>query len=208
MKILGIVGSPRERGNSFLLVEKALQSAKKEKSSLQTEIIQLSKHRIRSCKACESCADEPYVCIQPDDLNKIYQDMKKAEAIIFASPRYGPFGACPSIMQAFLERIMNLNHLPFKKNKEFTFPLENKFCGLIAVSTEGGQNNLSILHSLEQYALAFRMNPVHIKNWPFAGISGKGNKIGDVLSDKGAVENAKLLGRQIAKATSPQLRLA
>jgi multimeric flavodoxin WrbA len=98
MKILGIVGSPRERGNSFLLIEKALQSAKKEKSSLQTEIIQLSKQKIRSCKACESCADEPYVCMQPDDLNKIYQDMKKAEAIIFASPRYGPFGTCPSIM--------------------------------------------------------------------------------------------------------------
>jgi multimeric flavodoxin WrbA len=207
MKLLGIVGSPRERGNSFLLTEKAMQSARKEKPSLQTEIIQLSRQKIKSCKACESCANDPYICIQQDDLNEIYKRMKEADGIILASPGYGPIGACPSIMQAFLERTINLSHLPSLKNKKFIFPLKDKPCGLIAVSTEIRQSNLTILNNLEQYALAYRMKPVHIKNSSLAGVSGKGNKIGEVLNDKEAVENSKLLGKLLAKAISPQLRL-
>ena len=208
MKILGIVGSPRERDNCFLLVEKALQAAKKEKPSLQTEIIQFSKQKIKSCKGCKSCAEEPYICIQQDDLNKIYQSMKKADGIILACPGYGPFGACPSIMQAFLERLTNLNYLPSKKSQKSVFPLKDKICGLIVVSAEGEKTNLAVLRSLEKYALAYKLKPAQIKNPPFLGISGKGDGSSEVLNDKQALESAKYLGKQIAKAISPQLRLA
>ncbi|HEX9916651.1 MAG TPA: flavodoxin family protein [candidate division Zixibacteria bacterium] len=207
MKLLGIVGSPRERGNSFLLMEKVMQSAKKEKPTLLTEIIQLSRQKIKPCRACQSCADDPYICMQQDDLNEIYKRMKKADGIIFATPSYGPIGACPSVMQAFLERIANLSHLPSLKNKKFAFPLKDKPCGLIVVSIESQEKALVVLNNLEQYVLAYGMKPVHIKNSSSLGVSGKGNEAGDVLDDKGAVEDSKLLGKLLAKAISPQLRL-
>ncbi len=207
MKLLAIVGSPREKGNCFLLTEKVMQSAKKEKPTLLTEIIQLSKHKIKSCKACEKCAEEPYICMQQDDLNRIYDSMKKADGMILASPGFGPFGACPSIMQAFLERITNLSRLPSAEDQKSAFPLEDKPCASIVVSAQGGENNLSVLHSLEKYIIAYRMKPIHIKKSPFVGVSGKGNQVGEVLKDKEALENAKLLGRELAKVVSPQLRL-
>lgn len=208
MKLLAIVGSPRERGNSFLLTEKTMQSARKEKPTLLTEIIQLSKQKIKPCKACEKCAEEPYICMQQDDLNKIYENMKKADGIILASPGFVPFEACPSIMQAFLERITHLSHLPSFKNQKTTFPLEDKPCGLIVVSVEGRENSLPVLHSLEQYVLAYRMKPVHIKKWPFVGVGGEGKGVGEVLKDKEALDNARLLGRELAKAITPQLHLS
>jgi hypothetical protein len=61
---------------------------------------------------------------------------------------------------------------------------------------------------LEQYVLAYKMKPIQIKNPPFLGISGKGDEAGQALNDKQAMENAKFLGKMMAKAISPQLRLA
>jgi len=125
--------------------------------------------------------------------------MKQADGILLASPRYGPFGASPSKMQALLERLINVNTLPANVNPNFVFPLQGKPCGLLAVSVEGRQNNLPVLHSLEQYVLAYRMQPVHTKLWPFVGVSGRGNDKGDVLRDVEAMENAKILGKLLVR---------
>jgi len=201
MKILGIVGSPRKNGNSYYLVEKALQGAKEEERSVETKMIQLADLRIEPCRACETCAKEPFKCInQDDDFEMVFGEMKHADGILLASPRYGPFGACPSKMQALLERLTNVNYLPAKVNPNFVFPLQDKPCGLLAVSVEGKQNNLPVLHSLEQYVLAYRMQPIHTKLWPFVGVSGRGNDKGDVLKDVEAMENAKILGQLLVRA--------
>jgi multimeric flavodoxin WrbA len=201
LRLLGIVGSPRKHGNSFYLVQRALQGAKEEERLVETKIIQLADLRIEPCRACESCAKEPFRCVnQNDDFEMVFEEMKRADGILLASPRYGPFGACPSKLQALLERLINVNILPAEANPSFVFPLEGKPCGLLAVSVEGRQNNLPVLHSLEQYVLAYRMQPVHTKQWPFVGVSGRGNEKGDVLKDKEAMENAKILGKLLVKA--------
>lgn len=70
----------------------------------------------------------------------------------------------------------------------------------MAVSVEGGQNNLPVLHSLEQYVLAYRMQPIHTKLWPFIGVSGRGNDKGDVLEDEKAMKSSKVLGALLVKA--------
>jgi hypothetical protein len=82
----------------------------------------------------------------------------------------------------------------------FVPPPYNRSCGLLAVSAEGGQNNLPVLHSLEQYALACGLRVVHSPNWPFVGVCGKGNDEGDDLQDDQAMENARELGRLVARA--------
>lgn len=195
MKILGIVGSPRRDGNSFCLIEEALKGARASESSLETEIVQLSDLRMESCKACESCAEEPYRCVIEDDFEFVREKMTGADAILIAAPRYGPGGVSSSKMQALLERLVNVNYLPTRKNPGFIFPLKDKPCGLLAVSVEGRQNNLPILHSLEQYALAYRLRVIHNSEWPWVGVSGRGNEKGDVLKDKEALQNARQLGR-------------
>lgn len=195
MKALGIVGSPRKDGNSFCLIKEALKGAREAEDSLEKEIIQLCDLRIESCQACESCAQEPYKCVIEDDFEFVVDKMKGADAILIASPRYGPFGASPSKMQALLERLVNVNYLPTHNNPGFVFPLRDKPCGLLAVSVEGRQNNLPVLHSLEQYALVYRMRPIRTAEWPWIGVTGRGNDKGDVLEDKEAMRNARQLGR-------------
>jgi multimeric flavodoxin WrbA len=207
MRLLGIVGSPRREGNSFYLVQRALEGAKEENPLVETKIIQLADLRIEPCRACESCAKEPFKCVnQDDDFEMVFEEMKRADGILLASPRYGPFGASPSKLQALLERLINVNILPGNTNPNFVFPLEGKPCGLLAVSVEGRQNNLPVLHSLEQYVLAYRMHPIHTKLWPFVGVSGRGNEKGDVLKDTEAMENAKVLGRLLVKAIKTKER--
>ena len=199
MKIVGIVGSPRKDGNSFYLIREALKTVKEDVLPLETEIIQLGDLNIEPCRACEDCAEEPYKCVIEDDFGLVLDKMKVADGILIASPRYGPFGACPSKMQALLERLVNVNYLPTHKNPEFVFPLKDKPCGLLAVSVEGRQNNLPVLHSLEQYVLAYRMRVIHIPEWPWVGVSGRGDEKGDVLNDNEAMKNAQQLGRLLVK---------
>lgn len=195
MKMLGLVGSPRKNGNSFCLVNEALKGAVEAAPSLETEIVQLADLRIESCLACESCAQEPYECVQEDDFKLVSEKMKDSHAILIACPRYGPGGASSSKMQALLERLVNVSYLPTRNNPEFVMPLRDKPCGLLAVSVEGRQNNLPVLHSLEQYALGYGMRVIHASEWPWVGVSGRGNKKGDVLQDAEAMKNARQLGR-------------
>jgi multimeric flavodoxin WrbA len=107
------------------------------------------------------CGQEPYRCIiDDDDFGHVLGTMKASDGIIIAAPRYGPFGVCSSRMQAVLERLMNVSYLPIHTDPAFVKPLHGKPCGLLAVSVEGRQNNLPVLHSLEQYVLALGMQVV------------------------------------------------
>lgn len=199
MRILGIAGSPRKDGNSFYLIRVALRAAKGVEASLKTEILQLSNLNLESCRACESCSRKPYSCVLVDDFAMVLAKMKEANGILLASPRYGPFGASPSKMQALMERLVNVNYLPLQENPGFVLPLRDKPCGLMAVSVEGRQNNLPVLHSLEQYALSYHMRVIHIPRWPWVGVSGRGNQKGDVLKDEEALGNAQELGRLLVE---------
>jgi len=197
MKLIGIVGSPRPKGNSFHLIREALSTAAEVAS---VECLKLSDFVISPCRACESCGQPPFQCVLDDDFGKVLDQLRKADGLLLASPRYGPFGASPSGLQALLERLMNVSFLPKQTNPDFIPPLSNKPCGLLAVSVEGGQNNLPVLHSLEQYVLAYGMRVVHIPRWPFVGVSGKGNAEGDVLQHTEAIDNARVLGRLVVGA--------
>ena len=200
MRLLGLVGSPRKDGNSYTLVKEALRSSKKVAPSAETSVVQLADVHIESCRACESCADEPFQCRIEDYFASVLAKMKEANGILLASPRYGPLGVCPSKMHALLERLTNVSYLPKHGNPEFVPPLSGKPCGLIAVSAEGRQNNLPLLHALEQYALLYRMRVIHTPDWPWVGVTGRGNEKGDVLDDEDAIKHAAKLGKLLVEA--------
>jgi multimeric flavodoxin WrbA len=200
VKIVGIVGSPRPVGNSYRLIREALSAAAAELAAVDTECLKLADFTISSCRACESCGRPPFRCVLDDDFGAVLDRLSEADGLLLASPRYGPFGALPSRLQALLERLMNVSFLPKHADPDFVPPLHDKPCGLLAVSAEGGQNNLPVLHSLEQYVLAYGMRVVHAPLWPFVGVSGKGNAEGDVLHHTEAIEGAQELGRLVARA--------
>lgn len=83
--ILIFKGSPREHGNSSCLAEKAAEGARAAGAEVESFIL----HRmdIRPCDACDTC-QETGICVLKDDMQSLYPKLRKAEAIIIASPIY------------------------------------------------------------------------------------------------------------------------
>ena len=83
--ILILKGSPRERGNSATLAERAAAGART--AGAQVESIYLHGLDIRPCDGCDECRNTN-MCIIPDDMNSLYPKLAAADAIILASPIY------------------------------------------------------------------------------------------------------------------------
>jgi len=85
MKILGIVCSPRKGGNTEILVEEALQAARK--AGAETELVLVADKNISPCDACGACSEDG-ICKTDDDMQPIYQQLESADGIIFGTPVY------------------------------------------------------------------------------------------------------------------------
>lgn len=188
MKILGISGSNRKDGNSYLLLKEILQDT----PSIETKITQVAEMNIRPCELCfKSCSVKPFECVTEDDFEALFEEMKLADGIIFACPFYF---YVPSKFQAFLERISCLDYFTQEKHGDGHSPLAGKPCVLIAVSASGSSfNAFQILHHLQEFALMLHMRPVTSNSWPFIGFSAKSGDIekGAILREKEVIEQAK-----------------
>ena len=91
MRIVGLVGSPRQGMNTDTLVREALRGAEAEGAA--TEILRLNQLDIRPCQACRK-HPAPNHCFFFDDMQKIYEVLENADGIILGSPiYYGTVGA-------------------------------------------------------------------------------------------------------------------
>ena len=87
MKILTILGSPRRRGNTAAVLGMFEQQAS---ARHQVERINLTDYTVNGCLGCDACQrklDEPG-CRQHDDALTIFERMKAADLIVYASPVY------------------------------------------------------------------------------------------------------------------------
>jgi len=121
MKVIGINGSPRKKGNTAKLVEKALEGA--ESWVAESEIIHLYDLNYKGCKSCFACKlkdGESYgTCATHDDLTPVLQRIKEADALILASPLY--LGTVTGEMRSFLERLV-FPYLVYDKEGSTLFP--------------------------------------------------------------------------------------
>ncbi len=99
MKILGIVGSRRKKGNTSLLVQEALKPFQEQ--GMETNLVFLGDYEIVDCNGCESCR-ETLKCVVDDDMQKIYPLLQEADAVILGSPAY--FYNVTADVKAFIDR--------------------------------------------------------------------------------------------------------
>ncbi|HMK53447.1 MAG TPA: flavodoxin family protein [Methanobacteriaceae archaeon] len=85
MKVLGLIGSPRKGSNTEILIEEALRGAKE--ANAETKSYNLSEMNIAPCKACMKCRNAGE-CATNDDMQIIYEEIKKTDSFILASPVY------------------------------------------------------------------------------------------------------------------------
>jgi multimeric flavodoxin WrbA len=103
-KILGIVGSPRKKGNTHILVSRILEGAKEQ--GAVTGILFLNDLTIRECDGCHACwKGKP--CSKKDDMNDLYPRIIESDVIVFGTPVYwyGP----TALMKGFIDRFVYFN---------------------------------------------------------------------------------------------------
>lgn len=188
MKIVGIVGSNRQDGNSYLLLKEMFKNL----PEVETKIVQIAELNIKPCELCfEKCAEKPFECVIEDDLKVVFNEMKSADGIILVCPFYFYI---PSKFQPFLERLSCLGYGTLETYGEGHNPLVGKPCLLIVISASGSSfNAFQILHHLQEFALMLRMRPIIVNTWPFVGFPSKsgGIKKGDILKETKVIEQAK-----------------
>jgi len=83
MNIIAFLGSPREEGNTELLLREAVKGA--EETGARVQIFRLNSMNIMPCQNCGGC-EETGTCIYNDDMTQIYEAIRNADRIILASP--------------------------------------------------------------------------------------------------------------------------
>lgn len=83
MKVIAFNGSPREEGNTEILLNEALKVIKE--GGHDVRVFRLNDMNIRPCQDCGGC-DATGVCVLSDDMDAIYQAIREADRIILASP--------------------------------------------------------------------------------------------------------------------------
>jgi len=119
VKILGIMGSPRIKGNTDLLLDETLKGAQSE--GAETEKIIVDKLNIAPCKEYYGCYRDGN-CIIRDDMDNIYPKLLDADGLIIASPMffYGVSAQLKALIdrcQALWARRYILHTLPEKARK-------------------------------------------------------------------------------------------
>lgn len=99
MKILGVVGSRRKKGNTAALVREMLKPFQVQ--DVETKLIFLGDYNIEGCNGCEGCKNT-FKCVIDDDMQEIYPLILESDAIVLGSPAY--FYNVSSDMKAFIDR--------------------------------------------------------------------------------------------------------
>ena len=139
MKITALVGSPRKKSNTDILVDKILEAGTKK--GYTAEKIYLYDHQIKPCIDCRACKRGELECVIMDDMRKIYDSLDSADVIIFGTPVYfyGPTGP----MKTLIDRLR-----PYIANKK----LRGKK-GILVVPSEEGPECTEPL--VELYKMSF-----------------------------------------------------
>lgn len=99
MKVLGIMGSPRIKGNTDLLLDEALKGAKSQQAEVEKIIV--DKLKITPCREYYGCVKDGN-CVIRDDMDDIYPKLLEADGIIVASPMF--FYGLSAQLKALIDR--------------------------------------------------------------------------------------------------------
>jgi len=84
--VLILKGSPRKKGNSAVLADQVAAGAKE--AGAEVESVSLHNLNIQPCDACDLCHEKGEGCVIQDDMQTLYPKLRRADAILLASPIY------------------------------------------------------------------------------------------------------------------------
>jgi multimeric flavodoxin WrbA len=175
MKTIGILGSTRKGGNTEILLDVALEKAQQNGNSASK--IVLRDKKIAPCDGCMACAPSGE-CVIQDDMQEVYQGIREADAIIWASPVY--YWSMTGLTKTVLDRTFALN---FPKLQQ-----AGKIGGLILVA--GIRGCVSAANPFHMYFIYNHMFAAEF-TWGYAGEKGA------IKKDTMAINMAKAMVDQM-----------
>lgn len=190
LRVLGLAGSPRRRGNTELLLDQVLAGAANR--GAQTEKVILADMRIGPCRACDSCF-ETGRCVQQDDYQLLYPRLIKAERIVLAAPLF--FTGVPAQAKAFIDRCQCF----WARKHVLKKPLPPTDTGLerqgFLISTAGGPKTSFRCAIRAVKAFLETLDAQYGGELSFPGVDEKGA----ILNHPTALEDAFALGKSLAR---------
>ena len=103
MKILLINGSPRQHGNTDILLDKVAEGVRL--AGREAETIRLADLAIHPCIGCGHCEAEG-VCVIDDDMTPLYDKLARVDRVVIGTPVY--FYGVTAQTKAFIDRCQAL----------------------------------------------------------------------------------------------------
>jgi len=136
MKVLGIYGSPREGGNSDLLLDKVLEGAGS--AGAEIEKVYVRKLKFSGCQECGGC-DQTGECVISDDLDNVYPILWDSDIVVLSSPIF--FYGITSKAKALIDRSQALwSRRALEKTPEQRKQYDHGRGYLVAVGATRGKN--------------------------------------------------------------------
>ena len=179
MDVLILHGSQRKNGNTAALANEFMCGAKD--AGHKVTKVELKEKQIVDCLGCGACQINIGQCIQRDDMITIYEQLKTADVILFASPVY--FYTWTSLMKRLIDRTFAIEKL-----------LSNKTFYLISAGAAPNETYMkTMIDSFNQYIECFRSG--NNKNGGY--IFAYNTDIKDNSENRETLKKAYELGRNI-----------
>jgi multimeric flavodoxin WrbA len=183
MKAIAISGSPRQGGNTALLLSRCLRHL--EKDGITGELVSLGDHEIKPCRACGGCGQslDRTCTIKDDHFHPVFEKMVAADVIVVGSPVY--FGSATPNLMALLDRagyVSRANGNLFSR----------KIGGPVTVARRAGQN-----FTFAQLMFWYMINDMVVPGSSYWNIA-IGRKAGEVESDEEGLKTVDRFAENLA----------
>lgn len=180
MKIVAIIGSPRPKGNTSILVDAALEGAVA--LGCEVEKIMLCQYKIEGCRGHDRCSTYDKCKIE-DDIPMILDKFRTADGTILATPVY--YYNMSAQMKTFIDR----NYFLYTHG----IRIKSRCMGLIVVA--GGSGEDITIRALRR---CFRVQGGNTPdNW--LEVTGYASGLGAVKDNPELINRARELGGKMAE---------
>ena len=138
MKVVCLLGSPREKGNSATIANRFCKTAERLGAEVITAV--LNKLDFRGCQGCMACKTKLDRCVLEDDLTDVLEAIRETDVLVLASPVY--FWDVSSQLKAFIDRTFSYLVPDFITNPEEIPSFTGEKAGLHSRSKQSGSKQL------------------------------------------------------------------
>jgi multimeric flavodoxin WrbA len=188
-KVLVAMGSPRKKGNSATLAKQVAAGA--EAAGAEVESFYLHSLDIQPCTACDACReDTARDCVIEDDMQALYQKLRRADALVIASPVY--WFTVSAQTKTFMDR-----WYAFGNPQEKYAPFSGKRIGIVLTYADNDPFASGAVNALRTFQDAFNYVGAEIVGM----IYGCASEAGEIENNRDLMENAYELGKRLGSGT-------